>query len=507
MIAQGWLRPLTLALLLCAASCVRTTQLEQPLLSFHPTRQFRSAIIARACYYDRTPAVPEWARLVARANRAMQPAGEPTLMEALACAAYSWMGRESLAAARMFAIVFWLLGTVPLYFLARRFSTFNAAMVGTATYLFLPYGIVASRAFQPDPLMTSCTLWAMLATTRHVERPGASRLLTAAVAIAAAGLVKPMSVFLTLPAGLGLAMANGRRRAVFRRSTWMPLVLGLALPAAYYGYDAVFGTLARDQMNLRFVPALLPTSFFWGGWWRMIQRVWGLPIFFASLIGTAVAHLTGRYLLVALWLGYIAFAIAFTYHMPTHDYYHLPYIALAALAVSALFTAIERWLVQRGRHAMADVVALASAFGVAIWGSLSALPRLSAGDPAIIARYERIGELAEHHTRVLFLDSEYGYPLMYHGQVSGDSWPSSDDLAAEALGGEPRLTAHERYARDFADYDARYFIVTDLRSLRDQPDLQNFLTQAATIVRQEPELHVYRLHPGLILDPRSFPPP
>ncbi len=33
-------------------------------------------------------------------------------------------------------------------------------------------------------------------------------------------------------------------------------------------------------------------------------------------------------LLAALWIGYAAFAFAFTYHMPTHDYYHWPYIAV-----------------------------------------------------------------------------------------------------------------------------------------------------------------------------------
>ena len=30
----------------------------------------------------------------------------------------------------------------------------------------------------------------------------------------------------------------------------------------------------------------------------------------------------------------------FTYHMPTHDYYHLPYIAVVALGVSMLFARV-----------------------------------------------------------------------------------------------------------------------------------------------------------------------
>lgn len=504
MIAYARPVPWVLVFLLLAGLGIRLIHPNQPLLSFHPTRQFRSAIIARACYYNRAPDIPVWARQVADANRAMQPAGEPTIMEALACATYAIVGRENLAWPRAFAAVFWLLGTIPLFNIARRFSTAAGATVGCATYLFLPYGIVASRAFQPDSLMTSCTLWAIWAVARYSERPVARRMLVAALAIAIAAVVKPMSVFLTVPAAVALAMANGGLRAALRLPTWRPVVLGLVPAVAYYGYSAVFGTLARDQMNLRFVPALIPSSFFWGGLWRMIERVWTAPIFFAGLLGTVVATVNGRYLLIALWLGYLAFAVAFTYHMPTHDYYHLPYVALAAFALSALFTAIERPIVARGRHGIAHALAFVTVFGVASWGSLTALPQLYAGDPAVIARYEEIGRLADHDTRVLFLDTEYGYPLMYHGQVSGDSWPSSDDLAAEALGGAAPIDARTRYARDFADYEARFFIVTDLRSLREQPDLQAFLAEAATAVRQDSLFHVYRLNSPHKSEPSSL---
>jgi hypothetical protein len=136
-------------------------------------------------------------------------------------------------------------------------------------------------------------------------------------------------------------------------------------------------------------------------------------------------------------------------------------------------------------HALAAVIVAA--------GILGAWPLLAAGDRERIARYEEIGAVAEHHSRVLFLDSEYGYPLMYHGQVAGDAWPSSDDLAAEALGGATPLSAPERFARDFADYAPAFFIVTDLRSLHEQPDLEQWLAANAEPLRRTPSYHVYRL--------------
>jgi hypothetical protein len=47
--------------------------------------------------------------------------------------------------------------------------------------------------------MTSAALFALLAIARYVEQPGRRRLWVAAVAIGTAALIKPMSVFLTVP--------------------------------------------------------------------------------------------------------------------------------------------------------------------------------------------------------------------------------------------------------------------------------------------------------------------
>jgi 4-amino-4-deoxy-L-arabinose transferase-like glycosyltransferase len=484
---------LTVVAVLLAGVLIRLVHLDQPLLSFHPTRQYRSAIIARACYVDRAD-VPEWSRQVAHANRALQPAGEPPLLEWLACAGYLAVGKEQLAIPRLLSIVAWMAGALPLFSLARRLSGAAAASVALATYLFLPYGIVASRSFQPDALMTAAALFALAAIARAFEQASRRRLMIAAAALGAAAVIKPMSVFLTVPAVVGLAVAHGSFAALRRRAPWIVLSLGLLPPVLVYGYGAAFGTLARDQMRLRFVPGLIPTAFFWGGLWQQISRVLGPATFTIALLGTVLAERRARAVLTAVWAGYLLFAVAFTYHMPTHDYYHLPYITLAALGSAALVGTAQRHLAARGFARLADAGVLAAIVLVAATGAFRAWPQLATGDQGRIAMYREIGALAEHHRRVLFLDTEYGYPLMYHGEVSGDAWPGSDDLAAEALGGAAPIGADERFARDFADYGAAFFLVTDLRSLREQPDLQRWLASHADVVRATTAYHVYRLH-------------
>ena len=471
---------------------VRALELEQSIVTFHPTRHYRSAVIARACYYDRAPGVPAWARTVAAAGRSMQPSGEIPLMEWAACSAYLALSRENIMIPRALAVAIWIAGAIPVWWMALRLASPAGALIAVALYLFLPYGIVATRNFQPDPLMTLSSLWALVALLRHHDRPARGRFITAAAVVGLAILVKPMSVFLTIPPIVALATLD-RSRGSWRRHVVLA-ALGLLPGAVYYGYDTVFGTLAQDQMRMRFVPQLLPTLFFWDGLARMIGRVLSWPLFILALAGMALAPLTlARRLLAALLVGYAIFAITFTYHMATHDYYHLPYVAVASIAVAALVARIEATRTARQvrwrQPAVAVVLVALIAYGV-----IAARPRLRVEDAAALAEaYAQIGEAAEHSPRMLFLDAAYGYALMYHAQVAGDSWPTLDDLNAERIDGAPAIGADARYERDFADYGPSYFVITDLESLRGEPDLAAMLARRADLVSAAPRYRVYRL--------------
>jgi hypothetical protein len=489
--------PISIAVLFVLALLLRGYRLDQPVVTFHATRHYRSALLARACYYDHAKQIPQWATAVADANRDLQPAGELPLMEWLACGAYLVSGRENVMIPRALASLAWVSGALPLLWLALRVSSVHASAIAVALYLFLPYGVIASRNFQPDPIMTLASLWALVALVRHHDHPSSRRLLLAAAAVAAAAVIKPMSVFLTIPAMCGLSMSRYRSGAGNLASDARLLVLAVLPAAAYYGYGAVFGTLAQDQMRRRFIPELLVSSFFWNGLATQVSRVLTIPLLVAAAIGAAVAHRSpGRWLLWSLFAGYGAFAAAFTYHMPTHDYYHLPYIAVVALGIATLVARIEVEAVNRVSRNVVTGVTMAICTAIVVGGSLRALPRMDvANAPELAATYEEIGELTAHDTRVLFLDLAYGYPLMYHGQLSGDYWPNSDDLAAEEMAGVTALTAEARFMRDYADFGPRYFVVTDLASLDAAPDLQEMLAARTTLVRKTDRYHVYRFGP------------
>jgi hypothetical protein len=466
-----------IGVLMTGGLLIRIPEIDQSVVRFHPTRHYRSAVLARACYYDHADGVPEWAKRVAHANREMQQAGELPVMEWLACASYLALGREDTTIPRAAAALIWVTGAIPLWLLTRRLASARAAPLAVSLFLFLPYGIEASRNFQPDPLMTVASLWAIHALIRHHDRRSPASLAGAATLIGVAGLIKPMSVFLTVP--VALVTAGGARL----------LVLGLLAPVLYYGYGAVAGSLVRDQMRTRFEPHIIATAFFWQGLARMVSRVETMPLFLLALVAPILAaERLSRMILAALFAGYAGFAIVFTYHMPTHDYYHLPYIAVVALGIAMLFARIAE------RPPAAVVYSLCA--GIAVAGSVSVWPRLQNRDAATFARvYQEIGKLAEHDVKALFLDTDYGYALMYHGKLSGDSWPNRDDLAAETFDGRPAIDAETRFDRDYASWGPTYFIVTDVASFNASSDLQRLLDRRATLVRGSDLYRVYRFNP------------
>src|SRR3990170_2666173 len=142
---------LALPLMLLLALGIRLFDLTDPPLDFHPTRQLRSAMIARGMYYAGLDDVPEWQREMAPRQQDSQEALEPTILETLVAFAYRLAGGEHLWLGRLFSSFFWVAGGLALYGLGKDLSSHDGALVGTAYFLFLPFAVFASRSFQPEP--------------------------------------------------------------------------------------------------------------------------------------------------------------------------------------------------------------------------------------------------------------------------------------------------------------------------------------------------------------------
>src|SRR5688500_6645977 len=146
-------RVITLILLFTLALTIRLYDLTDLPLDFHPTRQLLSAIKARGLYYETQPdGIPTWKLETAIRQAKLKADVEPVIFERVVAFTYRITG-EQIWIARVYSSIFWLVGGIFLFLLIRDLVSFEAAVVSTTYYLFFPYSIIASRSFQPDPLM------------------------------------------------------------------------------------------------------------------------------------------------------------------------------------------------------------------------------------------------------------------------------------------------------------------------------------------------------------------
>ncbi len=131
-------RTLTLVLIFGAALAIRLYDLSDLPFDFHPTRQLVSFIKARGLYYETQPEGISTEQLETGIRFAKLKADvEPVVFERLVAFTYRFTG-EQLWVARVYSSLFWLIGGVFLFLLAREFVSFEGALVATTYYLIFP---------------------------------------------------------------------------------------------------------------------------------------------------------------------------------------------------------------------------------------------------------------------------------------------------------------------------------------------------------------------------------
>lgn len=457
---------------LIASLFIRVDSIEIPSLDFHATRQYRSALIARELYASEASAIREE---FAGAMDAVTAAGrigalELPIGETIAANLYRLFGRELLWLPRLVCVLAWLAGGAFLFMIARDRARHAAAIVASALYLFLPFGVVASRSFQPDPIMTAFLVAAWWAMLRRSAKPSAMRTACCGLLAASAVTIKPVALFFLVPPILALA-ASGRslRQPMSDRSVY--ILLGLALlPALYYAFQIAIGSQLRTQAGFSVLPKLLLQSRFWVNWLSEAGYVVPLPLIALGLLSSIAFSSPLRPFLIALWTGYLGLGLVFTRHIHTHDHYSLPLIPIVALslapAAASAWDLIRRHLSSRTLLVSVTLGVLALAATVGYWNRHWQGVRESAA--ARVEDMVEIGSIVGHSAQTIVLASDFGKPLFYYGRVAGNLWPAVRYRP-------PGWTAAEIFA-DLIDEDpATHFIVADLEELERQPDLSALL--------------------------------
>jgi len=465
-----WLLLLTVILL---GLGVRLYDLTDPPLDFHATRQLRSAIIARAIYYQLLPDADPVVRDLTH-ELAQLEVYEPPILENVVGFAdlvagdeYAWMGR-------LFSSVFWIVGGIILFLIARRWVSFWAALVGLMFYLFLPMSVIMSRSFQPEPWLVMWMLLAAWALLRWSEKPTWGRAVFAGLLGGIAVLVKVVAAFFILPMLLGVVIAEGGWRRLLR--SLQPWVIGAIMLGPTGLYYALFHA-GRSASFLSFWTGdlfkLVFTSGFYADWLAMIKGLMGLTILLVAVAGVVLAARVPRALLVGGWVGYALYGLVFPYQYTTHEYYHLPLIPLVAMSIVAvvdlLFTAIST------RHIVWKVVVLAGllfASGYSLWVGRSMLHASDYRNE--VTAWRNVAEAIPAGKSFIALTADYGMRLNYFGmrQISA-AFPTTGDQNLMQLAGSDQLDYESYFAEITEGKD--YFLVTAFSQLEAQPELKEIL--------------------------------
>jgi hypothetical protein len=468
---------LTLFALFALGLGIRLFDLTDPPLDFHSTRQLRSAIIARDLYYrDLEPAL-DWQRERAAQQLAGYNLIEPLVFESAVAGAYRLIGSDPVWVARLFAILFWMVGAVALYRLATEMTSPDGGVVALAYYLFLPFGITASRSFQPDPLMVMMFLLALWAVYRWYQRPSWGITLLAGGLLGLAMFVKAVALFLLLPAVAALLLAGiGLRRSIRDPQVWALAGLAALPVVAYHIYGVyILGTL-ESQFEGRFFPQLWPDPTFYARWFGSASGLTGYGAILAGLLGLFLfTNPARRAFGMGLWIGYFLLGMTFAYHITTHSYYHLPLVPMVALSIAPLAAFVLGGLSGlRPVWLMRAVVVGLLLFGAAekAWEArVELVERNFRHEPAY---WMGIAGQLGINSSVVGLTHDYGNRLVYYGWITPAVWLPSGHMEnyRQLRGGSP-IVVQDWFAELTGDKD--YFLVTLMNQLNRQPELSELL--------------------------------
>lgn len=468
---------------------IRLFDLYDAPLDFHSTRQMHSVLVARGMYYQQRSDAPDWQREMAVREWKNEPHPEPQILERLAAASYRVIGREAPWIARLYSVLFWMAGAVGLLLLGQKIVGKDGALVALIFYLFLPYGAVASRSFQPDPLMVSLLIFTLLAIVRWHEHPTWGRTVLAGLLGGMAILVKTVAAFFVAGAWIGLLFSSfNLRELLANRKVWAAAALSLLPYAGFFIYGMYIEGFLRSEFGLRFFPQLWTDPVFYLQWNSEISSVVGFAWFLTALVCTFTIHGKARGLLAGLWAGYFLYGLTFAYHISTHDYYQLPFIPLAALGLGAgaqtVFKALKggAWL----RVLLVGGVLL---FFIALqsWDVIVTLKRVNYDNEIVF--WQRLGETLGQDVSIVGLLQDSGARLSYWGWVEAEDWLTSGDFNVRELAGNQTDT-ERLFEKAVAGKD--FFVVTIVQELARQPALQNLLSGYA-IHEQTDDYVIYDL--------------
>lgn len=487
---------------------------DQP-IDFHPTRQLRGAIIARGMYYEMLPNADP--ALSQRALAFWQSTGqyEPPILERLVAFTYLAIGRETIWIGRLYNIFFWLIAAIYLYKLARRIClpsseaepttqtqtlATTSALIAVAYFLVLPFGVQASRSFQPDPGMVMWFVLYLYTIFRWTETQKTKYALAAGVFAGLAVLTKAVVAYPVGAVALALVIYTHRKillpNMVLDKHVWLMAGLMILPTAIYYlsrGERAseYFSSWTLALSHLLFQPI------FYLRWLNLMQKLVGWLALLTSAAAVVISKPRQRVLLIALWIGYILYGFFLPYQMYTHSYYHLMLVPIVALSLAPISYYILEKLSNNSKTIWQVGLSIFAISWLGFYSYSALKPAMNQDYRNEPAYWQEISSHLPNDGKIIALTQDYGYRLMYYGWRKVILWPNRGEQNLNELRGSEKefQTYFEKRTKGIS-----YFLVTSFRQFDDQPDLKQWLYANYPILAESPGYIIFDLSKPFQID-------
>jgi 4-amino-4-deoxy-L-arabinose transferase-like glycosyltransferase len=458
---------------------------------FHPTRQMHSYLIARGMYYENNPEIPQWQQEMAVQQWKAEGTIEPQLMERMTAFGYKLVGTDAFWIPRLLSILFWMAGSIALLLLCKELFSFKAGLVALMFYLFLPYGAIASRSFQPDPLMVAMIVFTWWGITRWQRLQNWKTAWLTGLLGGITIFIKSVAVFYIAGAWIGLLVFGVGLKKIWKNpQVWLIGFLSVFPYACYHIYGMYISGLLQSQFSGRFFPEKWIDPVFYLQWKGLISSVVSFEWFLVAAIATIlITSKTTRSMLLGVWVGYFLNGMALSYHFSTHDYYHLPLIPMVAVGLAAaafpLFNKLRDrpWLV----HAIVYSLLLFASV-LYLWDIRVSLKRVDYRTEIKI--WQKIGDTLGHGIAAASLAQDYGYRLEYWSWITPTNWGTSADYNYLSDTGQTFEFA-DLFREKTSGKD--YFIVTMFGELDSQPALKAMLQDHYAVFAETGDYVIYDL--------------
>ncbi len=232
----------------------------------------------------------------------------------------------------------------------------------------------------------------------------------------------------------------------------------------------VIGTLG-EQFSFRFFPNRWIDPLFYIQWILEFDYTIDLVIVLAAILGISLfTKKKYLHLLVGYLVGYVLYGFVFSYHITTHDYYHLPLMIPISIGIGIILSKVFN--VSERNRTLTKIIFTCTALifiGFNTWVIRSELSRLDFTEE--VDKWEMVGEQLGHESRVIGLFQNYGYRLSYWGWMYVSSWTTSGDVALRELAGQ-KVNLEVELLDRISGYD--YFVIADQEEYENQEFLREY---------------------------------